>query len=77
MRMSSRARMALCVCELRLSLLENALSYSARRAALPTRPKRWVVVKEHLPASLRACSGVMDWVWRCVCVCVCGTSQKK
>ena len=33
----------------------------ARSAALPTRPKS-CVVKEHLPASLRACSGVIDVV---------------
>ena len=29
------------------------------------------MVNEHLPASLRACSGVMEFVWRCVCSC-CG-----
>ena len=27
------------------------------------------MVKEHLPASLRACSGIIDLVWRCVCSC--------
>ena len=61
---------ALWVCEPRVSLLEKALSYSARSAARPTRPKRCVVVKEHLPASLRACSGVIVLVCRCVCSCV-------
>ena len=67
--MSSNAMMALCVCELMVSLLEKALSYSARRAARPTRPKRCVVVKEHLPATLRACSGVMDLFCTWVCSC--------
>ena len=69
-RMSMSAMIALWVCEPRVSLLEKALSYSARSAARPTRPKRCVVVKEHLPASLRACSGVIALVCRCVCSCV-------
>ena len=43
--------------------------YSARSAARPTLPKRCVVVNEHLPASLRACSGVICCVSRCVCIC--------
>ena len=30
---------------------------------------RCVVVKEHLPASLRACSGVKDCVCKCFCNC--------
>ncbi len=58
--------MALCVGVVRVSLLENALSYSARSADLPTRPKRCVVVKEHFPASFLACSGVICCVCRCV-----------
>ena len=39
-RMSISAMIALWVCELRVSLLEKALSYSALSAARPTRPKR-------------------------------------
>ena len=62
-RMLCSAVSELSVC---VSLLEKALSYKARSAALPTFPKRCVVVKEHLPASLRACSGVI-----CVCRCSC------
>ena len=48
-------------------MLLNDLSYSARSGARPTRPKRWVVVKEHLPANLRASSGVMLFVCRWLC----------
>ena len=58
----------LSVCVERWPLLEKALSYKARSAALPTFPKRCVVVKEHLPASLRACSGVICCVCRCSCI---------
>ena len=57
--MSSSAIRALLVWLLIVLLLVNDLSYKARSAALPTRPKSCVVVKEHLPASLRACSGVI------------------
>ena len=67
---SVSAIIAVLVCVLNLFEVENDLSYSALSGALPTRPKRCVVVKEHLPAKRLACSGVMlsvcRWLWSSV-----------
>ena len=66
-RISVSAMMAVLVAVLIVLDVEKDLSYNARNGALPTRPKRCVVVKEHLPASLLACSGVMLSVCKWLC----------
>lgn len=66
-KISVSAIMAVLVAVLSLFDVENDLSYNARSGALPTRPKRCVVVNEHLPARRLACSGVMLSVCRWLC----------
>ena len=66
-KISVSAMMAVLVAVLSVFDVEKDLSYNARSGALPTRPKRCVVVKEHLPASRLACSGVMLSVCKWLC----------
>ncbi len=56
--------MAVLVWVLSVDVVLCALSYRALNGARPTLPKRCVVVKEHCPANLRACSGDIESVRR-------------